>query len=133
MEFTVPQFIEYEAKVIGPFTFKQFIIVAAAGIICTIAFLKLPIWVYLPVWVIVGGGALALTFVKIGGLPPLTVLKNFFFYNLSPQIFVWHRKIIIPKIIKKEEIKEELKEETLLKVKKSRLGDLSTKITTKTE
>jgi hypothetical protein len=134
MEFTVPQFIEYEAKVIGPFTFKQFIIVAAAGVICAIAFFELPFFIYIPIWILVGGGTLFITFVKIQGLPPLTVLKNFFFFSMAPRIFIWQRKMIMPKIIKKEFVKKEEEiEENPLKVRQGKLGNLSTKISTKTE
>ena len=106
MRFTVPQFIEYEAKVMGPFTFKQFIIVATAGIICFIFFLKTPLYIFLPVWIIVGGGALALTFLKISGRSPLVMLQNFLMFSISSKIYLWKRKRIPPKILKKEVIKK---------------------------
>jgi len=34
MRYTVPQFIEHEAKIIGPLTFKQFTYLAMAGAGC---------------------------------------------------------------------------------------------------
>lgn len=130
MEFTVPQFIEYEAKVIGPFTFKQFIVVGGAGIVCFILYLKVHFLIFLPLAVIIGGGALALTFLKLGGRTPLVVLKNFMFYSISPKIYLWKRKIITPKIVKKEE-KKVIEEEPALKiVKKSKLKELATKVET---
>lgn len=133
MEFTVPQFIEYEAKVIGPFTFKQFIIVGVAGVICFVFYLKLPFWAFFILSIIIGGGALALVFLKFGGRSPLIILKNFFFYTLSPKVYVWKRKVIAPRVIKKEEKKEIIKKEvTPTKiVKKSRLKNLATKVETK--
>ena len=130
MEFTVPQFIEYEAKVIGPFTFKQFIVVGGAGIVCFVLYLKVHFLIFLPLAVIIGGGALALTFLKLGGRTPLVVLKNFMFYSVSPKMYLWKRKIITPKIVKKEE-KKEIEEEPALKVvKKSKLKELATKVET---
>ncbi len=130
MEFTVPQFIEYEAKVIGPFTFKQFIVVGGAGIVCFILYLKVHFLIFLPLAVIIGGGALALTFLKLGGRTPLDVLKNFMFYSISPKIYLWKRKIITTKIVKKEE-KKVIEEEPALKiVKKSKLKELATKVET---
>ena len=133
MRFTVPQFIEYEAKVIGPFTFKQFIIVATAGIICFIFFLKTPPYIFLPIWIIVGGGALALTFVKISGRSPLVMLQNFLMFSISSKIYLWKRKVIPPKILKKEVIKKKEEGEPTLKVvKKSKLKELATKVETKT-
>jgi len=134
MEFTVPQFIEYEAKVIGPFTFKQFIVVGGAGITCFILYLKTPLYIFLPLAVIIGGGALAITFLKLGGRTPLVVLKNFMFYSISPKIYLWKRKIISPQIIRKEVKKKEIEEEPTLKiVKKSKLRELATKIETRKE
>jgi len=133
MEFIVPQFIEYEAKVIGPFTFKQFIIAGAAGIACFIIFIKSPsLLISIPLILIIGGGALSLVFLKIGGRSPLVMLKNFFFFSTSPRIYLWKRKIIAPKVVKKvEKIVEEPEEEPFLRiVKKSRLRDLSTKLET---
>ena len=130
MEFTVPQFIEYEAKVIGPFTFKQFIVVGGAGIVCFVLYLKAPFFIFLPLAVIIGGGALALTFLKPGGRTPLVVLKNFMFYSISPKMYLWKRKIITPKIVKKEEKKEIEEEPTLRIVKKSKLKELATKVET---
>ncbi len=132
MEFTVPQFIEYEAKVIGPFTFKQFIVVGGAGIVCFILYLKVHFLIFLPLAVIIGGGALALTFLKLGGRTPLVVLKNFMFYSVSPKMYLWKRKIIAPKLIKKEEKKEIEEEPTLRVVKKSKLRELATKVETRT-
>lgn len=131
MEFTVPQFIEYEAKVIGPLTFKQFIIVGGAGIACFIIWFKTPLWLFLPLAIIIGGGAVGLSFLKVGGRTPLVVLKNFLFYSISPKIYIWKRKIIAPKIIKEEKKEKKIEEEPELKiVKKSRLRQLATKIET---
>lgn len=134
MEFTVPQFIEHEAKVIGPFTFKQFIVVGAAGIVCFIFYLKTPFYVFLPVSVIIGGGALAITFLKLEGRSPLIVLKNFMFYSISPKIYLWKRKIIASQVIKKEVVEEAVKEEPTLRiVKKSKLKELATKVETRSK
>ena len=132
MEFTVPQFIDYEAKIFGPFTFKQFIIVAGAGIVCFVTFYKAPLFIALPVCIVVGGGTLVLTFLKIGGRSPVVVLKNFALFATSPKIYLWHRKIMAPKVIIKKEIKEEEEEEKRA-IRRSKLSSLSTQIDTKTK
>lgn len=126
MRFIVPQFINYEAKVIGPLTFKQFIIIAVAGIICFAAFLKTPAYVYIPVLFIVGGGAAGIALVKFKAQSPLTILKNFLFYNASPKVYVWKRKVIPAKAIKKRAEKKK-KDAPLRIIRKSKLKDLSTK------
>jgi len=132
MEFTVPQFIEHEAKVIGPFTFKQFIIVAIAGIICFVAYCKTPLWIFIPVCIIVGGGALAIVFVKIQGRSPLVMVANFISFIFSPKVYLWKRKIIPARVTPRKPLKEEekVKEQMPKRVKKSRLRELSIKIET---
>jgi len=130
MRFTVPQFIDYEAKVIGPLTFKQFIVMAIAGLICFVALLKTPVYIYIPVILIVGGGAAGLSLVKFKAQSPSTVLKNFLFFKASPKIYLWKRKIIPTKVVRKK-IEEKAEEESPLKIiRKSKLRDLSDKIET---
>ena len=130
MRFTVPQFIDYEAKVIGPLTFKQFIVMAIAGLICFVALLKTPFYVYIPVILIVGGGSAGLSLVKFKAQSPSTILKNFLFFKASPNIYIWKRKIIPTKVARRK-IEKKAKEESPLKiVRKSKLKDLSNKIET---
>lgn len=133
MEFTVPQFIEYEAKVIGPFTFKQFIIVGVAGIACFVIYLKSPsLLISIPLIAIIGGAALGVVFFKFQGRSPVVMLKNFTFFSVSPKVYLWKRKLITPKVIKKTEAKKPVEEEPTLKViKKSRLRDLAIKLETR--
>jgi hypothetical protein len=132
MEFTIPQFTDYEAKVIGPFSFKQFIIVAVAGVICIVAILKLPVYIYVPVCLIVGGGSMVIVFVKIGGFEPLTVLKNWLNFTTSSNIYIWRRRKTTPQIIiKKEELRKEEEIGPAKIVRQSKLRELSTQIETK--
>jgi hypothetical protein len=132
MRFTIPQFIDYEAKVIGPLTFKQFIVMAVAGVICFAALLTGSPLIYIPVFIVVGGGAFGLIFLKPQGRTPLTFLNNFLFFTVSSKKYVWKRKIIPTQVVKTKEAEEEKEEEkTPLKiVKKSRLKELSKKIET---
>lgn len=133
MEFTVPQFIEYEAKIIGPFTFKQFIIVGVAGITCFVIYLKSPsLLISIPLIAIIGGAALGVVFFKFQGRSPMVLLKNFTFFSISPKVYLWKRKIIFPKIVKKTEVRKPVEEEPALKIiKKSRLRDLAIKLETR--
>ena len=131
MEFTVPQFIEYESKVIGPFSFKQFIIVAVAGIICAVVALKTPLFISIPVIICVGGGTMGLIFFKIGGIHPLVVFKNLFSFSLAPKVYVWQRKISVPKVVIKKDAPKEEEEPLRGVTRKGRLENLSMEIETK--
>lgn len=135
MRFTVPKFIEHEAKIVGPLTFRQFIFIGMAGGICFILYFTVPFSIFLPAVLVLGGGAIALAFLKIGGRSLPTILGNFLKFSISPKMFIW-RKVEVPiKIFKKEKIKKEKVEEELpLKIaEKSQLKKLRTKIETQTK
>ena len=95
MRFTVPKFIEHEAKIVGPLTFRQFIFVGIAGAICFVFYFTLPFSIFLISCLVLGGGALAFAFLRVGGRSLSSVLGSFLRFNLTPKIYIW-RKIKIP-------------------------------------
>ena len=134
MRFTVPQFIEYEAKVVGPLTFRQFVYIGIAAAICFVLYFSVPFSLFLVACVVLGIGALALAFLKIGGRSLPTILANFLRFNLTPKMYIWRKKEQTIAVFKKVEIKkeEEKEEELPLKIAaKSQLKKLHTKIETK--
>lgn len=134
MEFTVPQFIERETKIFGPFTFKQFIFIGIAGGISIMLHFMLPFHLFLLAAIVLLGGALALAFLKIGGASLPIVIQNAFIFLTRPKIYLWQKKAVFLKIAKKtKKIKEE-KEESPLKVsEKSYLKDLHVYLESKTK
>jgi hypothetical protein len=136
MQFTVPQFIEHEAKVIGPLTFKQFIYVGFAGAICFVLYFLASFPVFLLGVLVLGGGSLALAFVKIGGRSLPTIVANVFKFGLSPKIYIWKKKET-PTLVYRAELKpiaqapEEKEKFSLKKDEESQLKKLRTKIETK--
>lgn len=140
MEFTVPQFIEKEARIVGPFTFKQFTFIGTAGGICLFLFFVLPLSVFIIATIILLGGAFALALLKVGKTSLPVFIKNFFIFIFKPKIYLWKKKISPPKFLKKEKVKEkeigkkeeEIGKKSELKVTKgSRLDELFTRIETK--
>ena len=135
MRFTLPQFIEHEPKIVGPLTFRQFSFIGVAAAICFILYYTVPFSVFLIACLILGGGAMALAFLRIGGRSLPTILGNFLKFSVSPKIFIW-RKIEAPiKVFKKERIKkEEAEEELPLKIaEKSQLKKIRTQIEIQTK
>ncbi len=63
MNFQVPQFIEHEAKIVGPFTLKQFMYVGAAGGISLVLYFSAPRLVFILGTIVLGGISLALAFI----------------------------------------------------------------------
>ena len=97
MRFQVPQFIEIEDKIFGPFTFKQFIYLAGGAGFAVGMFVLLPskilsIIVSLPVITL----SLALTFYKVNNQPFITVLESAFRYVTTQHLYIWKK---VPKKI----------------------------------
>ena len=135
MRFTVPQFIEMEAKIVGPLTFRQFIFIGIAGAICFVLYFTFPFSLFLLATIVLGSGAVAFAFLKIGGRGLPTILGNFLKFSLAPKIYLWGKKEVPTEVFKKEVVKaEEKKEELPLKIaEKSQLKKLRTQIETKTK
>lgn len=99
--FSVPQFIEIEDKVVGPFTFKQFVYLAGGGALCFLAWRFLPF--FLAIFIIAPAAilALALAFYKINGQPFVTILASAIKYFLGSKLYVWKKeeKKIKPKML----------------------------------
>ncbi len=135
MEFIVPKFIEREPKVVGPFTFKQFIIIGIACGFSVFLYFVLPFSLFFIVAIVLFGGAFVLVFLKINGISLPVVIKNFLIFLGQPKIYLWNKKIVMPKIYQKpKETKEESTEKLTFKAEGSdRLRELATKLETKTK
>jgi len=137
MRFTVPQFIEHEAKIVGPLTFKQFIFIGMAGAVGFILYFTAPFYIFLIACLILGGGAVALAFLKIGGRSLPTILGNSLKFLISPKLYIWQKREFKIEVFKKEEkIKkvEEKADELPLKIAKdSRLKKLRTEVEIRTK
>jgi len=132
MRFKVPQFIEYEAKIFGPLTFKQFAVVGSAGLIVLLLFFTIGdnFFLWLLVSGVVIGTALSLVFIKVEGITLITLIGKSIGFFAKPRVYVWKRKAPRPTIIsKKEEVKEEETVKSILKKSDgSRLRRLSSEI-----
>jgi len=123
MRFQVPQFIEFEDKIFGPLTLKQFIYLAGAGGMVAVLFSLLPtfIAVILSIPILIFGAALA--FYKVNNRPFIAMVEAFFKYMISKRLYIWHKE---PK--KVEETKFNTREQSELLVPKlsdSKLKDMT--------
>jgi hypothetical protein len=95
MQYSVPQFIEREAKIVGSLHFKQILFLAGAAGIGFLLWSVLPRPVAILIVPVIVVGGLALAFLKPGGRPLADVLTYAFSYLFSSRRYLW----------KKEEIK----------------------------
>jgi len=98
MEFIVPQFIEKEPKIVGPFTFKQFIFIGIAGGLSILLFFIVPFWIFLVLSIILLTGAFGLAFLKIERTSLPVYIKNLVIFIFKPKIYLWQKKNIAQRV-----------------------------------
>lgn len=91
MRFEVPQFIDVEDKIFGPFTWKQFIYLAGGGGLSLILFLMLPFLIFAvlatPVMLLAG----ALAFYPVNDRPFSRFLESVVRYFTRSRLYLWHQ------------------------------------------
>lgn len=133
-QFTVPQFIDVEDKIIGPITARQFIIFLIAAIIIAIAYKIFDFSLFLTFGIIVFIIAIVFGFVKINGRPFHFFLLNILQTWRRPGIRVWNNRLV--KDINKEKIptlKFDSTRSTKEYYKQSHLAELSLIVDTEGE
>ena len=135
MQYRVPQFIEHEAKILGPLNIRQSLLVG--GVIAACFFMYFSIgqtnfFLFLLIAGALVGVALAISFTKIEGQGLPTVMKNWTNFNVNPKIFLWKRKQS-PVFLSTERIKREITvapiDKSSLKVKQEgKIGEMIKKI-----
>lgn len=91
MEYQVPQFIEVEDKIFGPFTLKQFIYLAGGAGLCAVFLLYLPLFLGVILSIPVAALAGALAFYKINNKTFVEVLEAGFKYYLGGRLYLWKK------------------------------------------
>ena len=92
MEYQVPQFIEVEDKIFGPFTLKQFIYVAGGVGLCAILVLYFPLWLGIVLALPVAAFTAALAFYKINNKPFVEIMEAAFNYYIGNRLYIWKKE-----------------------------------------
>ena len=92
MRFQIPQFIDVEDKIFGPFTLKQFIYLAggASAAVASVTFfgLFLGLLIASPIIIL----AVALAFYKINNRPFIYVMESAFKYLTKDKLYIWRKE-----------------------------------------
>ena len=92
MQFKVPQFLEIEDKIFGPFTFKEFVYLAGGAGLCFVLYKILGLlWGAVPI-LAVAGFALALTFYRPNNKPFINMIEAGFNYFMQAKLYIWKRR-----------------------------------------
>ena len=125
MRYQVPQFIEVEDKIFGPFTFRQFAYLLGGAGVCFIAYKMLPGIIGVPIMLLAAGISLALSFYKVNNRPLINVLEAAFKYFLTSRLYIWKKR---DKEIQKAKVQapaEAYRKLSVPKVSDSKLKDLA--------
>lgn len=135
MQYKIPRYIDYQAKIFGPANFKQFVFLLVGMI--TIGFIWLLIdnlFVFFFLALLIGAITITLAFGKVAGQPVVTMLSKFINFRLSgPKTYFWKKKEIQPRVIQRKELEDQKeKEEDGISLSKgrSKLDSISKKIET---
>jgi hypothetical protein len=92
MQFKVPQFLDIEDKIFGPFTFKEFIYLAGGAGLCFILYKLLGLILGAIPILAVAGFAIALARYRPNNKPFINMLEAGFNYILQSKLYIWKRR-----------------------------------------
>ncbi len=92
MRFEVPQFINVEDKLFGPFTFKQSLYLVGGGGLVFFLYKALPTFVSVILGIPILAFTLALVFYQPNGRPFIYMVESFVLYVFSQKFFLWRKR-----------------------------------------
>lgn len=126
MNFQVPQFIEVEDKIFGPFSFKQFIYLAGGSSLSFFSYLlPIPLFIRLFPMVIFLALGIALAFYKVNDRPLINLLGSAFHYQTQRKLYIWKKSVPKQRDNQKISLNAPSQGTTISKLSPSRLKDLA--------
>jgi hypothetical protein len=104
MQFSVPQFIDVEDKIVGPFTGKQTIYLVAGGGLLLMVFTLFNTIFFIIIAIIVVPLTLAFVFYRPKGISLAQYLSNVVDFFTTEHLYVWRRDpaIVMFKLVQKK-------------------------------
>ena len=92
MQYQVPQFIDVEDKIFGPFTFKQFIYMLGGIALSYVLYRFIPSLIFsaVPIIIVLTFSA-ALAFYRVNNRPFINVLESAFRYGVGSKLYLWKK------------------------------------------
>lgn len=92
MKFQVPQFIEIEDKIFGPFTWRQFLYLGGGAGVSFIIFKAMSLYFAVLFIIPIAGLSLALAFYKLNNKPFIEILEAALRYSLQKKLYIWKKE-----------------------------------------
>ncbi|MEK7113488.1 MAG: PrgI family protein [Patescibacteria group bacterium] len=93
MQFKVPQFLEIEDKIFGPFTFREFVYLVGGAGLCYILFRLLGLFFGAIPIIVIASFSLALTFYHPNGKPFINMVESAIKYATQNKLYIWQRRL----------------------------------------
>src|SRR6185295_3946960 len=94
MQFKVPQFLDIEDKIFGPFTFREFVYLVGGGGICFVIYQLVGFfWGLLPI-LLIGGLVWALIYYKPNNKPFINMLEAGSKYLFQDKLYIWKQRLV---------------------------------------
>jgi hypothetical protein len=94
MQFKVPQFLDIEDKIFGPFTFREFVYLAGGAGLCFVLYKALGLMLAIIPMLFIAGLSAALTFYHPNGKPFIDMVEAGLKFAMQDKLFIWKRKLI---------------------------------------
>ncbi len=123
MRYQVPQFIDVEDKIVGPFTIKQFVYLAGGAGMAFVIYTYIPFFIAIILIAAVIPLSLALAFYKINNKPFIDFLESAFMFYTKQNLYIWRKEQ--KKIMKAEEGPKDAIQVYVPRLSDSKLKELS--------
>lgn len=125
MQFKVPQFLDIEDKIFGPFTFRQFVYIAGGAGFCFIIYKLAGLYIgFIPI-AIVASFSMALAFYRPNNKPFIFMLEAGAKYFLQDKLYIWQRRKMNKDSKRATNVKANITQEREMKLTGSKLKDLA--------
>ncbi|MBP6865985.1 MAG: PrgI family protein [Candidatus Pacebacteria bacterium] len=94
MQFKVPQFLDIEDKLFGPFTFSEFVYLAGGAGLCYVVYKALGLLLGLIPIAAIAGLAVALVFYKPNDKPLVNMIEAGIKYAAQSKLYIWKRRVV---------------------------------------
>jgi hypothetical protein len=91
MQFKVPQFLEIEDKIFGPFTFREFVYLAGGAGLCFTVYKLLGLLLGIIPILVIAGFSLMLTFYRPNNKPFINMIESSFKYFTQNKLYIWKK------------------------------------------
>jgi len=129
MQFKVPQFLDIEDKIFGPFTFKEFVYLVGGAGLCFVLYKLLGLIVGAIPILLIAGFSLMLTFYRPNNKPFINMIESGFKYFSQNKLYIWKKEKTKAQIKQQfalaDESKNKMMSEKGLKLSGDKLRDLA--------